>query len=303
LNKVVIAGGSGFIGRALVGEFKKAGYEVTVFSRSGRGVRGAEAVRWDAEHLGDWARELEGATALINLAGETIAQHWNDSVKAQLLSSRILSTRVLGEAIAVCASPPPVWINASGVGYYGDRGGEELTEASAAGPKGNFVADMAAAWEHEMQAASTPVRKAWIRTGMVLGRGGGAFEPLYGLTRWFMGGHVGSGAQFVSWIHLDDLARLYRWIVENPVEGAVNGTAPAPATNRFFMATLRGVVGRPWAPPVPAFMLRLVALLGGPPASLLLEGQRALPAVALERGFKFRYTDLSRALGNLVDRG
>jgi uncharacterized protein len=301
LSKIVIAGGSGFIGHALIKELGAAGYEVTVLSRDGKSVKGADVVKWDGEHVGPWAEELEGAKAVINLAGESVVQHWSEASKQRILLSRVLSTRAIGQAITAAANPPEVWINASAVGYYGDRKAEELTEASAPGPRGSFLVDVCVAWENEIATAATPrTRKAWLRIGFVLGRGGGAFEPLYSLTKWFLGGHVGNGSQSLSWIHVQDLARLFRWVVESPVEGAINGTSPESVTNRYLMASLRAVVGRPWAPPVPAFMLKVVAGLGGPPASLMLESQRALPAKALESGFKFEYTNLTATFSDLV---
>lgn len=304
-KKVVIAGGSGFIGHALVREFDKAGYVVVVLSRSGSPVKGAEVRQWDGETLGPWAEELERAEAVINLAGENIAQHWSKRTMQQILNSRVLSTRVIGQAISAASIPPKVWVNASAVGYYGDREGEELTESSAPGPKREFLVDVCVAWEHEVASTNTPqTRKTWMRTGLVIGRGGGVFEPLYMLTKWFLGGHVGNGSQYMPWIHMDDLAGMFRWAVENEaVAGPVNGTSPEPVNNRFFMATMRAVVGRPWAPPVPGFMLKIVAALGGPPASLLLEGQRALPGAAMEKGFEFKYKVLAHAIEDLIKRG
>lgn len=302
--KVVIAGGSGFIGHALIKHFQDLGYEAVVLSRSPSTDPVARIVAWDGETVGEWAKELEGAKAVINLSGESIVKHWSKEAKARILTSRVQSTRAIGQAIPQCAAKPDVWINASAIGYYGDRGGEELTEDSKPGPRGHFLVDTCVAWEqmvHESEVGST--RKVILRTGIVLGRGGGTFEPLYKLTKFFLGGHHGNGSQFMSWLHLEDLVRLFEHCAEHPIEGVVNATAPNPVTNQFLMASLRAVVGRPWSPPVPAFALKLVSMIGGPEASLLLEGQRVLPKRALQEGFAFKYTEVTDALRQLVKTG
>jgi hypothetical protein len=217
------------------------------------------------------------------------------------LESRIYSTKVIGEAIQACASPPKVWINSSAIGYYGDRGSEELNESSAHGAKGHFLVDVCVAWEDEQARADTPgTRKVRLRTGVVLGKGSQAFEPLKKVAKFYFGGSVGNGKQYMSWIHIQDLAELFLWAAENEVEGPVNGTAPAPATNEDLMAMIRAVMRRPWAPPLPALVLRLLSFFGGPDASLLLDSQRALPAVAIEKGFEFKFGGLREAITDLV---
>jgi uncharacterized protein len=297
---VVLAGGSGFVGRRLIDEFADAGYPVVVLSRSPQNLPRAEVAAWDGRTLGSWQERLEGSAAVINLAGSSIAQRWTEKAKREIIASRVESARVIGEAIQKCSQPPPVWVNSSATGIYGDRNAEELDEASEIGPRGHFLVDTGVAWEHAVDAADVSARRVKLRTGLAMDRGGGVFQPLHTLTRFFLGGHAGSGEQYMSWIHMDDLARAYRFCVEENISGVVNATAPHPATNRFFMATLRAVVGRPWAPPAPAFLLRLVEMVGGPPASLLLEGQRVLPGRLHESGFRFTFPDLRDALKDLV---
>lgn len=292
VGKIVIAGGTGFIGKALVGALEE--HEVVVLSRSGGGVT------WDGEHVGPWASVLEGALAVVNLSGESISQHWSEASKRRILESRVLSTRTIGEAVEQCATPPTLWVNASAVGYYGDTGAVAMDEAAPPGPKGSFLVDTCVAWEDELFSSGAPTKKVAVRFGVVLGTSGGAFPVLWRLARWFLGGHAGSGSQYMSWIHEADLVAMLKWIIETEREGVFNATAPTPVTNRFFMATLRAVAGRPWSPPVPAWALRLVAFLGGPEASLLLEGQNALPAKALSQGFQFRYRDVKDALTDLA---
>lgn len=301
MSQVVIAGGSGLVGRELTKLLTSLGHSVVVLSRSGEAPVGARGETWDGATLGPWTQTLEGAHAVVNLAGSPISVKWDKAARNAILQSRVSSTQVLGRALAEAKSPPPVWINGSAIGYYGDRGDELLTEASAPDKRRSFPVDTAVAWEASMdQAEVGSIRKVKLRTGIVLSKDGGALPPLVGLTRWFLGGHVGSGSQFVSWIHAKDMARLTYFCMENPISGPVNAVAPQPCTNRFLMATLRGVIGRPWAPPIPAFALKLASLFGAPDPSLLLEGQRVDPRVLLDAGFQFEFDDLRDALRGLV---
>jgi uncharacterized protein (TIGR01777 family) len=299
--KIVIAGGSGFIGKALVQHLSDRN-EVVVLSRHPRAGLAAREAEWDGKSVGDWAVELEGAEAVINLSGASISKHWSQEYKLQILESRLDSTRAIGQAIAGCSIPPNVWINGSATGYYGNRGDELLNEDSAPGRKGEFLVDTCVAWEHEQERAQcSSTRKVRIRTGLVLGQGGGALAPLQTLARFFLGGAVGNGQQYMSWIHISDLVGLIQWILDSErVEGPVNGTAPEPERNDHFMAVLRAVLKRPWAPPVPAFVLRLVSAFGGPEASLLLDGQKVMPTKALQGGFHFKFLNLRDALADLL---
>lgn len=303
-KKVVIAGGSGFIGSALCKLFHDKGYEVVVLSRSGKAPAYAKAARWDGRSVGEWKSELDGCDVVVNLAGDNIAQHWTKESKTRILESRVESSRAIADAIHGVQSKPKVWINGSAIGYYGNRGDEELTEQSAPGKKGDFLVDTCVAWEATATQPDTEgTRKAILRTGLVLGRGGGTFEPLYNLTKWFLGGHAGSGDQIMSWIHIEDLCRMILAVAEGEITSPiVNGVAPAPVSNEFFMATMRAVLHRPGALPIPAFFLKLVSQLGGPEASLLLEGQRVLPKAAMDAGFSFRYPSLKEAIEDLVKR-
>ncbi|HEY3780947.1 MAG TPA: TIGR01777 family oxidoreductase [Fimbriimonadaceae bacterium] len=295
-GKIVLAGGAGYIGKELARQFAEE-YDVVILSRHSD----ANSVTWDGKTLGPWQKELDGAAAVINLSGESVAKHWSDANKLSILESRIFSTRVIGEAIQASAKPPTVWINSSAIGYYGDRGSEELTESSEPGAKGQFLVDVCVAWEEEQVRAVTPgTRKVRLRTGVVLGKGSSAFEPLRKATTYFVGGSIGNGRQYMSWIHVNDLAAMFRWAFENEVEGPVNGTAPQPATNEELMAMMRAVLRRPWAPPIPAFVLKLVTMLGGPEASLLLDSERVLPKAVVGKGFEFKFGGLREAIADLL---
>lgn len=301
---IVLAGGSGFIGKALRDEFGSRGYSVVVLSRSGRNQRGARDLYWDAQNLGPWTEALNGAKAVVNLAGSTIARRWDKAVIRDLYDSRLGPTRLLGKAIENLQKPPPVWINASGIGYYGDTGNEEDVDESHA-PASDLVGDLAQKWEAAQDEATLPsTRRVKLRIGMVLGEGGGAYPVLAKFARLFLGGHQGSGTQWVPWIHLKDLTRLFAYAVENPLEGPYNACAPNPVTNAELMAQIRRACDRPWAPPAPAFALTLAnKLFGAPEPSLVLGGQKAVPRRAVEAGFSFIYPDLDLAIRELRTQG
>lgn len=303
MKKVVIAGGSGFIGDALTHLLAQKGYEVVVLSRSGKAPQGARGVPWDAKSTGPWTSELEGAAGVINLAGSSIAKKWSKEVKDEVLASRVLSTRAIGEAFEGLADKPPVWINGSATGFYGNRGDTELKEDAEPGPKGHFLVDTVVAWEATMDEFDmSGLRRVKLRIGLPLGLKGGVFPPFLNLTKFFLGGHHGSGDQFMSWLHIDDLTRIALLALEGDIEGPVNAVGPNPVSNRYFMAALRGVVGRPWSPPVPAFALEIANWFGAPDPSLLLEGQKVLPAKLQPSGFEFRFNELREALVDLVKK-
>ncbi len=301
MNKIVIAGAGGFIGKALTQAFTDKGWQVVAVSRGGS-VNGAdETVSWSDDLHSPLGRALTESRALINLAGRSIMTRFTPETKAEIVKSRIESTRQLSRLMSALPSRPEVWINASAIGIYGDRGDKILTEASQTGE--GFLPDTCRAWESEVDAESLPdVRCVMMRTGVVLGLGGGAFEQLSKVTQMYAGGTLGTGRQYVSWIHLDDLVRLFVWAVESHVAGPINATAPDPVTNAQLMAEFRDAYSRPPIPPAPAFIIKALLPLLGMEPSLLLEGQRVIPEIALARGFKFNFMTLSSALHDLVEK-
>jgi uncharacterized protein (TIGR01777 family) len=256
-------------------------------------------IQWDGKTIGEWTKAIDGASAVINLSGKTISCKWTPRNRQLITDSRIESTTVIGHAIDLAQSPPPVWINASAIGFYGSQNEPELDESS---PKGQgFLADLCENWEQALHTSSTPqTRKIALRMGVILGRDGGAFPVLARLCRLFMGGHVGSGTQMVSWIHIDDLIRLMLWLIDGRLDGAINATAPRPVSNAELMATLAHMMNRPSWPPVPAFAVKLAGALGGPPPSLTLDGQNVIPWRAMEAGFPFLYGDIHQAIRDLL---
>lgn len=309
--RVVIAGGTGFLGRPLAEHFARSGWEVIVLTRglpSGSVVQDPEErppvarAGWQPDGSGGpWAALVEGARAVVNLAGESIAaRRWSAAQKARLRDSRLLATRSLVAAIRGAREPPAVLVNASAVGYYGDRGDERLTEASAPGT--DFLGRLCVEWEAAaLQAAAVGTRVVLVRTGMVLARDGGALAKLLPPFRLGLGGPFGSGRQYVPWIHRDDWVRLVAWAVTSEaVVGPINATAPEPVTNAEFARALGRALHRPAVVPTPAFLLRL--LLGELADALLLGGQRAIPARALELGFEFHYRRVDEALAAILRR-
>jgi uncharacterized protein (TIGR01777 family) len=297
--KVVIAGGSGFLGRPLTTALLQDRHEVVVLSRgtSSSLPPGARAVAWDPNGgVGPWAAEISTAGAVVNLAGESIAgKRWTGAQKQRIRDSRVHATRSLVAAIHGSTVPPPVFVSGSAVGYYGPLGDEKATEEKPAGS--DFLARVCEEWEQEaMRAESDGTRVARLRTGIVLGKDGGALPEMLPPFRFGVGGPVGSGRQYWPWIHRDDWIALVRWAIGTPAaSGAINATAPQPVSSADFARALGRAMHRPAFMPAPGFALKL--LLGEMAEALLLSGQNAVPAKALRGGFQFRYNTVDEALG------
>jgi uncharacterized protein (TIGR01777 family) len=298
--KVIIAGGTGFLGQPLASSFAADGHDVVTLSRSGAATGGRRSeqlrsVAWTPDgNVGPWAQEIDGAGAVINLAGESIAGHrWTTAQKQRIADSRTNATGSLVAAIKVASAPPPVFVSGSAVGYYGPRADEVVTEETP--PGRDFLAEVCKRWEAAAAAASPRTRVLYLRTGIVLERDGGALPPMLPPFRFGVGGPIGSGRQYYPWIHRDDWVGLVRWCVDTAaVTGAVNGTAPRPVENRDFARAIGRAMHRPALVPAPAFAMRL--LLGEMADALVLSGQRAVPAKAERLGFKFRYAAVDDAL-------
>jgi uncharacterized protein len=293
---IFIAGGSGFLGRALLGRLRASGHTVRTLARSA--TPGSGDITWRPDGtVGAWADALEGADAVVNLSGAGIAEaRWTEARKVTLRDSRILSTRSLASAISRAARPPAVLLNASGVGYYGDRGSDVVTEATP--PGGDFLAQLCVEWEREAETAATSTRVALLRNGLVLHRSGGALAKMLLPFRLGVGGRFGSGEQYLPWIHLDDWLNLTITLMTTAdARGAFNVTASEPVTNETFTRTLARTLRRPAIIPTPAFALRLAL---GELADTLLTGQRAVPRRAAQMGFTFDFPTIDVALDELL---
>ena len=299
-KRVVIAGGSGFIGRALAREFSARGFEVVVLTRTPRARSdGVREAAWDGRQIGGWMQFLDGAEAVINLTGKSInCPHTPENLRT-IIASRVDSVNALTAAMNQIARPPRVWVQASATGFYGDTGDRLCDESAPAGH--DALANICRQWEAACAAANVPqTRKVILRIGFVLGRDGGALPVLGRLAKCFLGGAVGSGRQYISWIHLTDLVRMFVAAVENEnISGTFNAVAPNAVTNADFMRALRRALHRPWSPPAPEFAVKIGSRLLGSEASLALVSQRCAPKMFLAAGFEFQFPQLPAALENL----
>ncbi|MBI4348203.1 MAG: TIGR01777 family protein [Elusimicrobia bacterium] len=293
--RILVCGGTGFVGRHLCRHLAGLGHEVVVVSRAeGPAPAGAaRRVSWDK-----LLEAVESAEAVVNLSGAGVADgRWSARRKVELKASRLTTTSRVVQAILAAKRKPEVLVNASAVGYYGDRGEEKLVESSV--PGGGFLAELCMAWENEAERASEAgVRVVTARIGVVLGIDGGALPRMLPPFRLGLGGPLGSGRQYMSWIHIDDAVGLL-WLAASrrELKGPLNVTAPAPATNREFSRALAASLHRPCLFVVPGFILRGAL---GEMAELLLGGQRVEPAAALGRGYTFRFPELGPALTDLT---
>jgi uncharacterized protein (TIGR01777 family) len=300
---MVIAGGSGFLGSALARALASDGHDVAILTRQMSTKVPPQPrttfVQWTPDGTaGAWANVIDGADAVINLAGESIAaKRWSAAQKQTLRDSRLLATRSLTTAIRQSARPPAAFVSGSAVGYYGDRGEETITEVSA--PGNDFLAQLAKDWEAAASDVAQIARVALVRTGIVLDRRGGALPKMLPPFQMFVGGPLGSGTQYMPWIHKDDWVRMVSWMLTaDGARGPVNATSPSPVTNAEFSTALGRALHRPSLLPAPAFALRIA--LGEMADALLLSGQRALPVRATDLGFSFRYSNIDEALASVL---
>ena len=295
---VTITGASGFIGQRLLARLLRDGHTLHVIGRSRPG--GPAEVRfssWDAGVVAVPVEAIEGGDAIVHLAGEPVGQRWNDDVKKRICDSRVLGTRAIVEAVSKLQQRPQTLVCASAIGYYGDRADEILDEQSGIGQ--GFLSEVCAQWEAEARAAGNlGLRVVLTRTGIVLGREGGALKQMLPPFRLGVGGPTGSGKQWMSWIHLDDLIEAIVFSLGNAnVFGPVNATAPNPVRNEEFTKALGTALGRPAIVHTPLFALKVML---GEAAEVVLASQRVVPKALQRAGFQFLYSDIRDALTNAV---
>jgi uncharacterized protein (TIGR01777 family) len=303
--RVTLTGATGLIGPKLVQALQRRGDEVTVLTRSPdkahSALAGVDAVRWsDPTAEPAPAAALSGHDVVVHLAGEPVAQRWNDESKRRILDSREAGTRNLVAGMRAASPAPGVLVSSSAVGYYGKHGDEEVPESTPAGD--DFLAQVCVAWEREAQAAAElGARVVLVRTGIVLDEQGGALEKMLPFFKAGVGGPVAGGDQYMPWIHLDDLVGIYLQAIDDATwSGPVNGAAPTPVTNKAFSKTLGKVLHRPAFAPVPAFAIKA---LYGQMAEIVVEGQRAVPQRTLELGYAFEHPELEPALRSALGKG
>lgn len=300
--KIFMTGGTGFVGTHLTGFLVREGHEVTVLTRSIREDRplpeGASYLEGDPTEPGKWQEHVAAHEVIINLAGASIFRRWTEASKEIMRESRLLTTENLVQALSARKGQETLFLSTSAIGYYGGHGEEELDEE---GPPGHdFLAALARDWESEARKAEAAgARVVLLRYGIVLGRSGGALRQMVPIFKFCLGSPLGSGEQWFSWIHEEDLARIYLFVLgQKDLSGPINCTAPNPVQNRELTRVLGETLGRPtFLPAVPGFVVRLMM---GELGSVLLEGQRVLPKRLLEAGFRFEFPEIAKALEDLL---
>lgn len=302
-TKIILAGGTGTMGRILQDHFTERGHDVVALTRrpAVRQNPNVRMVQWDGRTAGAWAAELDGAAVVINLAGRSVDCRYNQRNKDLILNSRVDATRVLGEAIARCTTPPPLWINLSSATVY--RHAEDRPMDEATGELGtDFSPQVVLAWEKEFfKHHRTGVRQVAVRCAMVFSNGGGAYPRFVDLVRMGLGGHHGSGKQYVSWVHETDVAQFFQWLIDAPsVEGIINLAAPNPLPERELMHALRQRLKPVVAFNIPEWMLGIGAVLLRTETELVLKSRRVVPTRALNLGYTFTHDRINSALDDLM---
>jgi uncharacterized protein (TIGR01777 family) len=308
--RIIIPGGSGQVGHVLAQNFHEQGHSVTVLSRQTESVAW-HTLPWNGRDLGDWAKAIDGADMVINLAGRNVNCRYTQANREEIMDSRILSTRVVGQAIAQAAKPPALWMNASTATIYrhaldraidestGELGGNEADAPAT----WRFSIDVAKSWEAEFFSAATPAtRKIALRSAMTMSPdAGGIFDTLLKLVRAGLGGKAASGKQFISWIHENDFVRAIDFLIEQQeLDGCVNLCSPCPMSNKDFMSTLRKAWGTRIGLPATQWMLELGAIFLRTETELILKSRRVVPQRLLEAGFTFNFADWTSAASDLV---
>ncbi|MGY3792552.1 TIGR01777 family oxidoreductase [Aquimarina sp. 433] len=302
MKKLVIAAGTGFLGDILVEYFKNKVDTIIILTRGeNRTLNNIRYVQWDAKSIGNWQSELEGADVLINMTGKSVDCRYHQKNKDLILSSRVESTNVLGKVISNCVNPPKVWLNSSTATIYRHSLDMEMDEINGEIGTG-FSVNVATNWEHAFFSHHTPkTRKVALRTSIVLGKKGGALQPILNLVKIGFGGKQGKGNQKFSWIHEIDFARSLEFIINNPeMEGPINIVAPNPSDNKTLMQTLRKVTNINIGIPLPKFLLEIGARMIKTETELILKSRNVIPKKMQEAGFQFTYPDLTEATKELT---
>lgn len=302
MRKIVLAGGSGYLGKVLSQHFLSSCDEIVVLSRHAKTSEGKiKFIKWDGVQQGEWTKELNGAEAIINLSGRSINCRFNETNKKEILESRVKSTQAIGEAIQKLNLPPKVWINFSAAAVYQNAVGGQHDESSQSEGSG-FMFEVCKQWEQAVNSFQLPqTRQIILRISMVLGKSGGVVSTLLPLVKLGLGGAAGSGRQMVSWIHEKDVCRLTEWLINTPeANGVYHAASQNPVTNSDMMKAFRKACKMPIGFPAPTPAVKLGALFMGTEASLVLDSVNIIPRKSLSGGFVFEFPEIEEALSNLI---
>lgn len=301
MKKIVIAAANGFIGEHLCAHFSKKFEVIGLVRKSMPSKPNVTYVLWDGKNLDEWQSQLEGAEAVINLAGKSVNCRHTEENKKGILQSRIESTQVIGQAVDLCKDKPKMWINASGASIYNSNENKPHTEESTDFTD-SFIAQVSKEWEDAFYAFTySDVRQVALRTTVVLGKEDGAFPVVNKLAKMWLGGKQGSGKQIMSWIHIADFVSAVDHIIQSEISGNVNMGSPNPISNAEFMRALRKVNGRSFGLPTPEFMLKIGARFMKTEPSLILDNMNVQPKVLLDSGFMFEFPEILQAVNNLIE--
>lgn len=301
MKKLIIAGGTGFIGQALCNHFKKNYDKIVVLSRKENKIQdNIVYLLWDGKTTGVWAAEFENAHAVINLSGRSIDCRFTDKNKKEILSSRIVSTRIIGETILKCKNPPEIWINGSSAALYPNSEIIAMTEYSAQNASG-FMAEVTRAWEKAAADFMLPTtRKFFVRTTLVYGAQGGVLPVLIKIVKKGLGGPMGTGSQKISWIHVEDFCRIIEWMLVNKnASGAYNMAAPQAVSNKKLMQVLRKKMGVLIGLPAPEFLIKVGAFFIRSEPELILDSRNIFPERLIKEGFEFNYHSIEESIASL----
>lgn len=303
IKKIILAGGTGFLGQAIIDRFSKLGAEIIVFTRgSNHKVGNTNYIHWDGKTVGEWTKQLEGADVLINLTGKSVDCRYNEKNKAEIISSRVNATKILGEAINKTNNPPKVWLNSASATIYRyaeDKPMDEFTGEIGTG----FSVEVCKIWEKTFTEISNPkTRKIIMRISMVMGKGGGVLPVMTKLVKAGLGGKMGNGKQFISWIHEEDFLNAMEFLIQNEqASGAYNFAAPGPIPNKEFMALMRKQLNVKIGLPAMKWMLEIGAFFIRTETELILKSRRVVPTRLLKEGFVFKYPTVEETLKDLCE--
>ena len=301
MKKIIIAAGTGFLGKVLIQHFKNKFEEIIILTRGKSEIKNQiKYVNWNAKSLSGWEKELENVDVVINLAGKSVDCRYTEKNKAEILTSRIESTKILNEAILQCKNPPKHFINSSTATIYRHSEDKEMDEYT--GEIGNdFSMNVAKSWEKTFYEVETPnTLKTAIRTSIVLGKKGGAFIPLKKLSQFGLGGKNGNGQQYISWIHEKDFARAVEFIIEKELSGSINVVSPKPIRNETFMKKLQKAIGIPFGLAISKSLLEIGAKFIKTETELVLKSRNVIPKRLTEKGFEFEHADIDKTFKNLL---